>query len=1412
MATQLNNWLSIDKTSGTGNAEITLTASSYNELVERAASLKIQAQSINAILNVKQKAESSNDYFWVEFEEIGGAIQFVPKHTLLANSNIKMSYSFDGNVWTDFNVAGSSPTIEMGDHKKIYLYNKSRRLFIGGDIWYGITIKFLNKNCKIGGDASALAELGGYAFHRTFYGNNLLTDASALILPWDRLEEFCFESMFSHCRNLQYAPQLPATTLAKGCYEDMFSICTSLTTAPILPATTLVQYCYMLMFGGCSNLNHIEMYATDISADSCLSGWVGSHSIEGIGDSGGDVGDSVGVAPTGLFVKKDGVDIPIDSPDGIPTGWTVRIKGKPSNDYFWIEFEETGGVVSWSVYDKVNIDIQYSFDGYHWETMPKDLTKERNSLSMGDNLIVHLRNTTKTVFGYEINGNVTTFFSFELDFNSRAKIGGNMSSMTDMYEYCLDSFIKYGNTTLTDASELILPWDTVDVGCYCRMFSHCTNLVYPPQLPATIFRKVKDGFELSPTDGCYADMFYGCTSLTSAPELPATTLADDCYNEMFCGCTSLTTAPELPATTLGRHCYWAMFRGCTSLTKAPSILPCTDLGNMYDGGDSYYQYMFNGCTSLRTAPVLPAKIVGTNNYANMFYDCTSLNYIKVLATEWAVLKDWETAKNWVYNVAPTGTFVKAAANTDIPIDSADGIPSGWTVRIEGNPSNEYFWIEFEDVGGSISDMDKRFITCEYSFDGVTWKNTPNTLSMGNNTLVYFRGNGGGGYENRERNVPIKMNSVKAKIGGDITSIFSKMDVFVCEVMFRDCTNLTDASELILPWATLDLACYEQMFKGCTSLVSAPQLPATTLAERCYSRMFENCTSLVNAPALPATTLVEACYSSMFIGCTNLTTAPELPATTLAINCYGGMFENCASLTSAPILPATTLEWNCYSGMFSGCTSLTSAPQLPATTLDDNCYAQMFNGCSSLTTAPELPATTLARDCYGYMFWKCTSLTSAPELPATTLADDCYNEMFCGCTSLTTAPELPATTLTNSCYRGMFYNCTSLVNATELPATTLADGCYDSMFYGCTSLTSAPELPATTLADSCYGWMFLFCTSLTTAPVLPAATLTDYCYKHMFASCTSLNYIKMLATNISAEECLYGWVDGLSQTGTFVKHTNNKNIPIDSVNGIPSGWTVYNEGNPDVPTDPDVPNTEQLKQQYFWIEFEEVNGVIRGLTNDKTDMHHSFDGVTWETTPNELSMGENRLVYFRNDSKNINGLNIKFNSRVKIGGDMSSMTDMHSQCCRYLFRGNTFNKDTYLTDASELILPWETSAVGCYQQMFANCTALSGVPQLPATNLNTDCYQGMFENCANITTAPVLPATTLGIGCYWSMFAGCTKLNYVKMMATDVSAKDCLLGWVNNVATTGTFVKHPDAVIPSGSDGIPDGWTVETATV
>ncbi len=174
---------------------------------------------------------------------------------------------------------------------------------------------------------------------------------------------------------------------------------------------------------------------------------------------------------------------------------------------------------------------------------------------------------------------------------------------------------------------------------------------------------------------------------------------------------------------------------------------------------------------------------------------------------------------------------------------------------------------------------------------------------------------------------------------------------------------------------------------------------------------------------------------------------------------------------------------------------------------------------------------------------------------------CY--LFRGCESLTSAPELPATTLASSCYRGMFYICTSLTIAPELPAETLAEYCYYSMFEDCIKLTSAPELPATTLANYCYYYMFRRCIGLITAPELPATTLTSWCYSEMFYGCNKLNEVTMLATNISAENCLSNWLGGVSSTGIFTKANVMKSLPTGS-NGIPSGWTVLNyEGNGNV---------------------------------------------------------------------------------------------------------------------------------------------------------------------------------------------------------------------------------------------------------
>ena len=163
----------------------------------------------------------------------------------------------------------------------------------------------------------------------------------------------------------------------------------------------------------------------------------------------------------------------------------------------------------------------------------------------------------------------------------------------------------------------------------------------------------------------------------------------------------------------------------------------------------------------------------------------------------------------------------------------------------------------------------------------------------------------------------------------------------------------------------------------------------------FRGLFENCTVLTSAPELPATNLADQCYWSMFWGCTSLAVAPKLPATTLANGCYVNMFHGCTKLTEAPELKAAMLVEDCYNGMFAGCTSLTAAPELLATTLAGSCCISMFNGCTSLRSAPALLATTLVTECYYDMFRGCTSLNSVTMLATDISAENCLTDWMSG---------------------------------------------------------------------------------------------------------------------------------------------------------------------------------------------------------------------------------------------------------------------------------------------------------------------------------------------------------------------------------------------------------------------------------
>ena len=179
----------------------------------------------------------------------------------------------------------------------------------------------------------------------------------------------------------------------------------------------------------------------------------------------------------------------------------------------------------------------------------------------------------------------------------------------------------------------------------------------------------------------------------------------------------------------------------------------------------------------------------------------------------------------------------------------------------------------------------------------------------------------------------------------------------------------------------------------------------------------------------------------------------------------------------------------------------------------------------------------------------------------------------------------------------------------------------------------------------------------------------------------------------------------------------------------------------------------------------------------------------------------------------------------------SATTLATRCCYYMFYKctsltttpalpatalatecyyNMFAGCTSLTTAN--ILPATALASYCYCGMFNGCTALTVAPTLPATSLQAHCYEDMFVGCIALTTAPDLPATILKMYCYKNMFTGCTSLNYIKALFTTTPSTSYTAAWVENVAATGTFVKNSRAGWNvTGTNGIPTGWTVTTAS-
>lgn len=811
----------------------------------------------------------------------------------------------------------------------------------------------------------------------------------------------------------------------------------------------------------------------------------------------------------------------------------------------------------------------------------------------------------------------------------------------------------------------------------------------------------------------------------------------------------------LPATTLSEHCYANMFFYCQMLTEAPQLLATTL-------SKGCYKNMFGFCTTLTQAPELMADIVAQECYYQMFYGCEALTKAP------SILPSMTLDYACYFEM-----FRECYALTTLPQLPATTLAASC----------------YEYMFDSCSEIDS-------------------TMEL-----------------------PSTVLSKRCYYG-----------------MFNYCTNLISTPQLKA--TTLADECYKNMFKSCSNLTTISELPATTLANNCYESMFEGCKKITTAPQLKAIKMGVSSCQYMFKGCTSLIEVPELIATTLANNCYYSMFENCKALESTIDLPSTTLADGCYNSMFKGCSKLTNVIELKATTLANRCYANMFYNCTSLTSVPKLKATTLADECYYRMFYNTNVIPSYPieiftnetivhsgglkglfsktkitdndlmnilpinsegkyYLPVLTLENNCYDYMFENCSYLTIAPELPATNNVGSGgYSTIFNGCNSLISGPSiLPATSLSTRCYYNMFNGCVSLVNAPELPSVNLSEGCYENMFYECHSLLTAPELKSVRLPKTCYKNMFNGCLRLNNITMLGIKYSTES-LYHWVSGVGYEGNFIK-AKSASLP-SGVNGVPENWNI---------DEIDVDYDYNYSKEYFTIEALE-DGLTVKLSQNASQ--YRIDGGNWislKTSTATPSINNGQIIQFRITNPTISTsdgigtftINKKCNIEGNImsllyGDDFEEQIDLSGKTHAFF---NLFTRCITLQSAENLVLPATTLADYCYAGMFQSCSSLNIAPKLHATKLADYCYWNMFQGCTSLETAPELSATTLAPYCYTSMFYGCRNLNKITMLATDISASSCLSGWVNGVAPSGTFFKHPlMSLLPNDENGIPKGWVVK----
>ena len=292
-----------------------------------------------------------------------------------------------------------------------------------------------------------------------------------------------------------------------------------------------------------------------------------------------------------------------------------------------------------------------------------------------------------------------------------------------------------------------------------------------------------------------------------------------------------------------------------------------------------------------------------------------------------------------------------------------------------------------------------------------------------------------------------------------------------------------------------------------------------------------------------------------------------------------------------------------------------------------------------------------------------------------------------------------------------------------------------------------------LTNWCYNLMFYRCTNLTKGPVLPALVLKERCYNSMFTACSKLTYIKMLATNISANSCLSGWMPGTNASLEF--HYNPEATwLVTGGNGIPLQCVLFDD-------------TEETDEEVTFIDSEVQRIALAWWGNRKPTLSvYNSTNTDWK---NNIRIGGVQGKILKRQIKNVVRVRAQFaqNTLIQDMSDFNQFEGLINLGLGGLVAGQGFYGCTNLI---RITLPSTlTNLSGGYSYgkgCFGNCSSLQELYMPDSiTNLNSSC----FSNCTALRYVRYSSNCSLPNGSHNNeFFIGCTNLEEIENFPQNVT--------------------------------------------